>query len=49
MSRDSFIAVSTASEPDPQKKTRADSIGVSAVTRSASSSAGRLVNGSKQE
>ena len=48
-SRASFIAVSTASEPDPHRNTRASGIGVSSTRRAASSSAGPLENGSKQE
>ena len=44
-----MIAVSTASDPEPQRNTRDDGIGDSPVRRSASSSASGLENGSKQE
>ena len=47
--RASFIAESIASEPEPAKKTRASGVEVSDTMRSASCSAGALVNGSKQE
>ena len=49
MRRASFIAESTASEPEPAKKTRASGVDVSDTMRSASCSAGALVNGSKHE
>ncbi len=48
-SRASFIAESTASEPDPAKNTRASGIVVNEAIRSASASAGAFVNGSKHE
>ena len=47
--RANFIAVSTASEPEQVKNTRAPGIGVRAAIRSSSASAGSLVKGSKHE
>ena len=50
VSRASFIAVSIASEPEPEKKTRASAIGVSATMRARRAARpGALVNGSKHE
>ena len=49
MRRASFIAESIASEPEPEKNTRASGVGVSGTIRSASCSAGAFVNGSKHE
>ena len=46
--RASLIAESTASDPELVRKTRGDSIGDNAPTRSATRSAGSFVNGSKQ-
>ena len=42
------MAVSTDSEPEPVRKTRASSIGASVRSRAANRSLGSFVNGSKQ-
>ena len=48
MSRPSFSAVSTASEPDEVRKTRAPGTGARSATRAQNCSAGSFVNMSKQ-